>query len=112
MRGALRRADRGQSLARATQIDALAAFDDHLCGERNHERFNCEPLASSAQSRRQWSQQVQRLPALFGQALAGLDCRSLQRGQRGVLDGRERAGVSIVTRNGVDGDQLAFETHE
>jgi len=55
---------------------------------------------------------MQRLRALFGQALAGLDCRSLQRGQRGVLDGRERAGVSIVTRNGVDGDQLAFETHE
>ena len=31
-----------------------------ICGERNHERFNCEPLASSAHSRRQWSQQVQR----------------------------------------------------
>ena len=55
---------------------------------------------------------MQRLPALFGQALAGLDCRSLQRGQRGVLGRRERAGVSIVTRNGVNGDQLAFETHE
>jgi hypothetical protein len=42
----------------------LAAFDDRrrrICGERNHERFNCEPWASSAQSRRQWSQQVQRL---------------------------------------------------
>ena len=23
-----------------------------ICGERNHERFNCEPLASSAHSRR------------------------------------------------------------
>jgi hypothetical protein len=32
-----------------------------ICGERNHERFDCEPLASSAHSRRQWSQQVQRL---------------------------------------------------
>jgi hypothetical protein len=93
----------------------LAAFDDRrrrICGERNHERFNCEPLASSAHSRRQWSQQVQRLPALLGQALAGLDCRSLQRGQRGVLERRERAGVSIVTRTGVNGDQPAFETHE
>jgi hypothetical protein len=39
------------------------------------------PLASSAHSRRQRSQQVQRLPALLGQALAGLDSRSLQRGQ-------------------------------
>jgi hypothetical protein len=42
----------------------LAAFEDRwrrICGERHHERFNCEPLASSAQSRRQWSQQVQRL---------------------------------------------------
>jgi len=66
-----------------------------ICGERNHERFNCEPLASSKQSRRQWSQQVQRLSALFGQALAGLDCRSLQRGQRGVLERLERAGASI-----------------
>jgi len=83
-----------------------------ICGERNHERFNCEPLASSAHSRRQWSQQVQRLSALLGQALAGLDCRSLQRGQRGVLGRRERAGVSIVTRTGVNGDQSAFETHE
>jgi len=55
------------------------------CGKRNHERFNCEPLALSAQSRRQWSQQVQRLRALLGQALAGLDSRSLQYGQRGVL---------------------------
>jgi len=71
-----------------------------ICGERNHERFNCEPLASSAQSRRQWAQQVQRLSALLGQAIAGLDCRSLQRGQRGVLERRERAGVSIVTRTG------------
>ena len=79
-----------------------------ICGERNHERFNCEPLASSAHSRRQWSQQVQRLSALLGQALAGLDCRSLQRGQRGVLGRRERAGVSI----GVNDDQPAFETHE
>jgi hypothetical protein len=73
---------------------------------RNHERFNCGPLASSAHSRRQWSQQVQRLSALLGQAQAGLDCRSLQRGQRGVLERRERAGVSIVTCTGVDGDQL------
>src|SRR5215468_760426 len=71
-----------------------------LCGERNHERFNCEPLASSAHSRRQGSQQVQRLPALLGQALAGLDCRSLQRGQRGVLEGGERAGVRIATCTG------------
>jgi len=77
-----------------------------------HECFNCEPLASSAHSRRQWSQQVQRLSALLGQALAGLDCRSLQRGQRGVLERRERTGVSIVTRTGVNGDQPAFETHE
>jgi hypothetical protein len=54
-------------------------------------------LASSAHSRRQWSQQVQRLSALLGQALAGLDCRSLQRGQRGLVTRRERerAGVSI-----------------
>src|SRR5262249_29802673 len=45
--------------------------------ERDHERFNCEPLASSAHSRRQWSQQVQRLSALPGQATpARLDCRS------------------------------------
>jgi hypothetical protein len=70
-----------------------------ICGERNHERFNCEPLASSAQSGRQWAQQAQRLPALLGQA-KGLDCRSLQRGQRDVLERRERAGVSIVTRTG------------
>jgi hypothetical protein len=68
-----------------------------LYGERNDERFNCEPLASSAHSRRQWSQQVQRLSALLGQELAGLDCRSLQRGQRGVLEGGEPAGVRIVT---------------
>src|SRR5262245_6838079 len=46
-------------------------------------------------SRRQWSQQVQRLSALLGQTLAGLDCRSLRRGQRGLLTRRERAGVSI-----------------
>src|SRR5262249_28313128 len=45
----------------------------------------------------QWSQQVQRVSALLGQALAGLGGRSLQRGQRGVLERRERAGVSIVT---------------
>jgi hypothetical protein len=92
-----------------------SVFDDRrrrICGERNHERFNCEPLASSAHSRRQWSQQVQRVSALLGQALAGLDCRSLQRGQRSVLERRERAGVSIVTRTGVNGDQPAFETHE
>ena len=49
---------------------------------------------------------MQRLPALLGQALAGLDCRSLQRGQRGVLERHERAGVRIVKRTGVDGDQL------
>ena len=101
-------------LARARGL-VLAAFDDRrrrICGERNHERFNCEPLASSAHSRRQWSQQVQRLSAVLGQALAGLDCRSLQRGQRGVLEQRERAGISIVTRTDVNGDQLAFETHE
>jgi hypothetical protein len=56
-----------------------------ICGERNHERFNCEPLASSKQSRRQWSQQVQRL-SVYGQAsLVRLDCRSLQRGQRGLV---------------------------
>jgi hypothetical protein len=55
---------------------------------------------------------MQRLRALFGQALAGLESRSLQRGQRGVLERRERAGVSIVTRTGVNGDQPAFETHE
>jgi len=55
---------------------------------------------------------MQRLPALLGQALSGLDCRSLQRGQRGILARRERAGVSIVTRTGVNGDQLAFERHE
>ena len=79
--------------------------------ERNHERFNCEPLASSAHSHRQRSQQVQRLSALLGQALAGLDCRSLQRGQRGVLERRERAGVSS-TCTGVNGDQPAFGTHE
>jgi hypothetical protein len=79
--------------------------------ERNHERFNCEPLASSAHSRRQWSQQVQGLSALLGQALAGLDCRSLQRGQRGVLERRESAGVSIDTRTAVNGDQPGFETH-
>ena len=93
----------------------LAAFDDRrrrICGERNHERFNCEHLASSAHSRRQRSQQVQRLSALVGHALAGLDSRSLQRGQRGVLERRERAGISIVTRTDVNGDQLAFETHE
>src|SRR5262245_21458910 len=83
-----------------------------ICGERNHERFNCEPLASSAHSRRQWSQQVQRVLALLGQSLAGLDCRSLQRGQRGVLERCERAGVSIVTRTGVNVDQPAFEAHE
>src|SRR5262245_45301648 len=82
-----------------------------LCGERNHECFNCEPLASSAHSRRQRSQQLLRLAVLLGQALAGLDCRSLQRGQRGVLERRERAGVSILTRTGVNGDQPAFETH-
>jgi hypothetical protein len=85
----------------------LAAFDDRrrrICGERNYERFTCEPLASSAHSRRQWSQQVQRLSAVIGQALAGLDCRSLQRGQRGILERRERAGVSIVTRTGLNGD--------
>jgi len=75
-----------------------------ICGERNHKRFNCEPLASSAQSRRQWSQQVQRLSALLGHAPAGLDCRSLQRGQRGILKPRERAGVCIVTRTAVSGD--------
>jgi len=57
----------------------------YLPGERNHD-FNCEPLASSAQSRRQRSQQVQRFSALPGQAtLARLDSRSLQRGQRGLL---------------------------
>jgi hypothetical protein len=67
-----------------------------ICGERNHERFNCEPLASNAHSRRQRSQQVQRLSALLGQALADLDRRSLQRGQGG-LEGGERAGVRIVT---------------
>jgi hypothetical protein len=83
-----------------------------LMNERDHERFNCEPLASSAHSRRQRSQQVQRLAALLGQALAGLHCRSLQRGQRGILERRELAGVSIVTRTDVNGDQLAFETHE
>jgi hypothetical protein len=55
---------------------------------------------------------VQRVSALLGQALAGLDCRSLQRGQRSVLERRERAGVSIVTRAGVNGDQPPFETHE
>ena len=55
---------------------------------------------------------MQRLSAVLGQALAGLDCRSLQRGQRGVLEQRERAGISIVTRTDVNGDQLAFETHE
>ena len=101
-------------LARARGL-VLAAFDDRrrrTCGERNHEHFNCEPLASSAHSRRQWSQQEQRLPALLGQALAGLDCRRLQRGQRGVLERRERAGVSIVTRTGVNGDQPVFVTHE
>ena len=81
-------------------------------GERNHECFSCEALASSAQSRRQKSQQMQRLSALLGQALAGLDCRSLQRGQRGVLERCERAGVSIVMRTGVNGDRPAFETHE
>jgi len=69
-------------------------------GKCNHERFNCEPLASIAHSRRQWAQQAQRLPALLGQAKAGLDCRSLQRGQRDVLERRERAGVSIVTCTG------------
>jgi hypothetical protein len=93
----------------------LAAFDDRrrlICGERNHERSHCEPLASSTHSRRQRSQQLQRLAVLLGQALAGLDCRSLQRGQRGVLERRERAGVGILTRTGVNGDQLAFETHE
>jgi hypothetical protein len=84
----------------------------HQARHANHERFNCEPLASSAHSRRQWSQQVQRVSALLGQALAGLDCRSLQRGQRSVLERRERAGVSIVTRAGVNGDQPPFETHE
>jgi hypothetical protein len=45
-------AARKGSLPRARRL-LLATFDDHLCGERNHERFNCEPLASSAQSRRQ-----------------------------------------------------------
>src|SRR5215475_13872718 len=38
-----------------------------ICGERNHERFNCDPLASSAHSRRQWSQQMQLISASFGQ---------------------------------------------
>jgi hypothetical protein len=36
----------------------------------------------------------------------------LQRGQRSVLERRERAGVSILTRTGVNGDEPAFETHE
>jgi len=54
---------------------------------------------------------VQRLSAVLGQALADLDCRSLQRGQRGILERRERAGVSIViTRTDVNGDQLAART--
>jgi len=102
--------------ARTRALSRLAAFTiarRRICGERNHERLNCEPLASSAHSRRQWSQQVQHLSALPGQAtLARLDCRSLQRGQRGVLERRERAGISIVTRTDVNGNQLAFETHE
>jgi len=51
---------------------------------------------------------VQRLSALLGQALAGLDCRSLQRGQRGVLEWPERAGVRIVTCTGVDGDPISL----
>src|SRR5262249_35328670 len=37
-----------------------------ICGERNHERFNCDPLASSAHSRRQWSQQTQLISASLG----------------------------------------------
>ncbi len=45
---------------------ALKEAGGAICGERNHERFNCEPLASSAHSRRQRSQQVQRLLALLG----------------------------------------------
>jgi putative tryptophan/tyrosine transport system substrate-binding protein len=35
------------------------SFAQEPGGERNHERFNCDPLASSAHSRRQWSQQTQ-----------------------------------------------------
>jgi len=51
-------------------------------GERNHERFNCDPLASSAHSRRQWSQQTQLILASFGQTTGlSLDSRNLQRGQ-------------------------------
>src|SRR5215469_10201759 len=59
-------------------------------------------LRQGARVIEQWAQQAQRLPALLGQAKAGLDCRSLQRGQRDVLERRERAGVSIVTRTGVE----------
>src|SRR5262249_45752770 len=59
----------------------------------------CEPLASSAHSRRQWSQQVQRLSALPGQATpARLDCRSLQRGQRGLS-----AELFFIARAGARG---------
>src|SRR5262249_51493409 len=35
-------------------------------------------------------------------------CRSLQRGQRGVLEWPERAGVRIVTSTGVDGDPISL----
>jgi hypothetical protein len=47
------------ALGTSTAIDEWVLR--RICGERNHERFICGPLASSAQSRRQWSQQVQRL---------------------------------------------------
>jgi len=62
-------------------MTAFAKSRRRICGKGTHERFNCEPLVSSAHSRRQWSQQVQCLSALLGQALAGLDRRSLQHGQ-------------------------------
>jgi hypothetical protein len=55
-------------------------------GERNHERFNCDLLASSVHSRRQWSQQRQLISASFGQTTGlRLDTRNLQRGQRGLV---------------------------
>jgi hypothetical protein len=52
----------------------------------NHERFSGALLASSAHSRRQWSQQRQLISASFGQTTRlRLDTRSLQRGQRGLV---------------------------